>query len=68
MRIKEHCRGDADHCLRRMMGRGPRDPSPQGPPRQEVPEGAEGQQQEERRDTFQFTAKLPPKKLRCLNL
>lgn len=51
-------------CLKTLMGNGPAEPIP-------VPQQApapQQPQQEERRDTFQFSTKLPPKKLRCLNV
>lgn len=66
IRVKEH-----NMCLKSLMGDGPRDPLPQ----HQQAEALLQQQQEnavppaeERRDTFQFSTSLPPKKLRCLNV
>ncbi|XP_071535248.1 putative glutathione-specific gamma-glutamylcyclotransferase 2 [Panulirus ornatus] len=64
LRIKEN-----NLCLKTLMGDGPREPQPQ--PVAAAAANAmqqEPQAPEERRDTFQFSASLPPKKLRCLNV
>ncbi|KAG7172399.1 glutathione-specific gamma-glutamylcyclotransferase 2-like 3, partial [Homarus americanus] len=61
LRIKEN-----NMCLKSLMGDGPREPHPQ-PAVAAAVLHQEPQPAEERRNTFQFSAKLPPKKLRCLN-
>lgn len=66
-RIKEH-----KLCMRRLMGesatpRSPeREPSPD--PEEAVAEGGIVAGAAVRQDTFQFTSRVPPKKLRCLNI
>ncbi|XP_042215728.1 putative glutathione-specific gamma-glutamylcyclotransferase 2 [Homarus americanus] len=62
LRIKEN-----NMCLKSLMGDGPREPHPQ-PAVAAAVLHQEPQPAEERRNTFQFSAKLPPKKLRCLNV
>ena len=64
MRVKE-----SNLCLKTLMGEAPcrpRRPSLDDPPAQGA--GVEAAQPVERRDTYQFSAKVPAKKLRCLNL
>ncbi|XP_063849765.1 putative glutathione-specific gamma-glutamylcyclotransferase 2 isoform X1 [Scylla paramamosain] len=65
-RVKQH-----NLCLKTLMGDGPSEPTPaphlQAPHQpQDAPHAPPVQ--EERRDTFQYSTKLPPKKLRCLNV
>ena len=63
MRVKEN-----NLCLGTLMGDPPihpRRPSSDEPPQ---PGAAGAAPPEERRDTFQYSAKIPAKKLRCLNL
>lgn len=61
-RVKQH-----NLCLKTLMGETPAEPPI--PPIQPPAAPAEAPlNEDERRDTFQYSAKLPPKKLRCLNV
>ncbi|KAK8731512.1 hypothetical protein OTU49_007642 [Cherax quadricarinatus] len=64
LRIKEN-----NLCLKALMGDGPTEPQAAAAAAAAAANiRQEPQPQEERRDTFQFSTKLPPKKLRCLNV
>ena len=64
LRIKE-----SNLCLKTLMGEGPTPAA--GVALNAAQQAAQQQAQEpgeERRDTFQYSSKIPPKKLRCLNV
>lgn len=66
-RIKEQ-----NLCLKTLMGGSPISASPPRTPPQELEDadenGAVGGEPAVRPDSFQFTSRVPPKKLRCLNI
>jgi cation transport protein ChaC len=66
-RIKEQ-----DLCLKTLMGDSPLPVSPPRTPPHELEDadenGAAGGEPVVRPDSFQFTSRVPPKKLRCLNI